>query len=202
MEEFNTPEDMEKLHKALWNEFGVLHLKWLLFSQLYEDETTVNLLNESAPTFFGVCQTVFLDDIILVISRLTDPSHTKNKENLTLERLAAAIDSANFPELKDEIDEALNLVRSNCNFARTNRNRRIAHTDLKTYFQEHPESLPSVTKEKIEEALLTVREVMNKFELHFSQNETGYEYLVLPDGANSLIGCLYDAKSYREQAFS
>lgn len=66
----------EDLLHALSEELGELHLKWLLFSQLYEDEEIVDLPNESAPNFFGVCQSVFLDDLILSISRLTDPSGT------------------------------------------------------------------------------------------------------------------------------
>jgi hypothetical protein len=42
----------EDLLHALSEELGELHLKWLLFSQLYEDEEIVDLPNESAPNFF------------------------------------------------------------------------------------------------------------------------------------------------------
>ena len=191
-------EKIEELLQAISEEIGELHLKWLLFSQLFKDKETVDLLNESAPTFFGVCQSMFLNDIILSISRLTDPSKTGNKENLTLARILDSIDPSLF-QLKTELIETLEIVKNSCDFARKHRNRRVAHTDLKTYFQDHPEPLLSSTKEKIEEALLGLRTFINKVELHFTQNETGYEYLAVVEGASSLIGCLYDAKSYRDQ---
>jgi len=191
-------QKIDKLLQAISEELGELHLKWLLFSQLYEDEEIVELLNESAPTFFGVCQSVFLNDIILSISRLTDSSKTGDKENLTLARIVDIIDPSSV-QLKTELVETLEIVKNSCDFARNHRNRRVAHTDLKTYFQDHPEPLLSITREKIEEALLGLRAFVNKVELHFTQNEMGYEYLAIAEGASSLIGCLYDAKSYRDQ---
>jgi hypothetical protein len=191
-------QKIDELLQAISGELGEIHLKWLLFSQLYEDEEIVDLLNESAPTFFGVCQSVFLNDIILSISRLTDSSKTGSKENLTLARILDSIDPS-LVQLKAELVETLEIIKNSCDFARKHRNRRVAHIDLKTYFQDHPEPLLSITKEKIEEALLGLRTFVNKVELHFTQNETGYEYLAVAEGASSLIGCLYDAKSYRDQ---
>ena len=102
-------------------------------------------------------------------------------------------------QLKAELVETLEIIKNSCDFARKHRNRRVAHTDLKTCFQDHPEPLLSITKEKIEEALLGLRTFVNKVELHFTQDETGYECLAAAEGASSLIGCLYYAKSYRDQ---
>lgn len=197
----NMSENVEKILQAISDELGNLHLKWLFFLQLYDEkEEIIDLLNESAPMFFGVCQSIFLNDVILSISRLTDPSQTDNKANLTLEQLLDAIDPS-CNQLKTELKAILSHIKCNSDFARVSRNRRVAHTDLKTYFQEHPEPLPDTTKEKIEEVLFGLRDFINKVELHFLQREIGYEHLDVLDGANSLIGCLYDAKSYRDQLF-
>ena len=54
-------------------------------------------------------------------------------------------------------------------------------------------------KEEIEKALLGLRTFVNKVELHFLRIETGYEYLAVADGSSNLVGCLYDAKIYRDQ---
>ena len=191
-------ETVEELLQAISEELGELHLKWLLFSQLYESEDVVNLLTESAPTFFGTCQSVFLDNIILSISRLTDPPKTCGKENLTLERILDSIDSS-FKDLRAELQEILKVVKDSCLFIKNHRDRRIAHSDLKTYFQDHPEPLLGITKEEIEKALLGLRTFVNKVELHFLRIETGYEYLAVADGSSNLVGCLYDAKIYRDQ---
>lgn len=191
-------EKIEDLIQFISAELGELHLKWLLFSQLYEDEKTVDLLNDSAPTFFGFCQNIFLNDIILSISRLTDPPKIGSKENLTLGKILDSIDPI-FSQLKAELVKTLETVDESCDFARKHRNRRIAHTDLKTHFQDHPELLSSITKEKIEKALLSLRTFVNKVELHFTQKQMGYEYLTIAEGSSSLIGCLRDAKSYRDQ---
>jgi hypothetical protein len=190
--------ETEKLLQAISEDLGEIHLKWLLFCQLYEDEEIVDLLNESAPTFFGVCQSIFLDDIILSINRLTDPSKTCGKENLTL---ASILDTFEFTskDLTTDLQESLKVIKDNCSFIKKHRDRRISHSDLKTYFKDHPEPLPVITKEKIENALLGLRTFVNKLELHLFKNEIGYEYLSVVDGASNLVGCLNDAKIYREQ---
>lgn len=190
-------ENIAKLQKALSDEILILHFKWHIFCTLYVDEETVVLLNESDPVFFSVHQSILLDDIILTISRLTDPPGTGNRENLTLERLAEGYIST-FPRLRTDLEELLALVKANCEFARVNRNRRVAHTDLQTYLQQPLTLLPVINREKIEEALLSVRSFMDRVESYLG-TEMCYELSFETSGARSLIGCLEDAEAYRNQ---
>jgi hypothetical protein len=174
----------------------MLHIKWHIFSQLYTDQETVNLLDESAPTFFGVCYLVLLNDVILEISRLTDPSKTGKHENLTIERMVEATNSL-VCDHQAELDELLSLIRCKCKFARTIRNRRLAHTDLEAC--KHPEILPAIEIGEVEEALLALRNIMNQVASYFDWSEELYELSSFGDDANTLIGCLEEARSYRDR---
>jgi hypothetical protein len=188
-------DDVRDLYEALSNEVGALYQQWNMFSNLYGEESRLNLLNESAPAFFSVC----LNSIILGISRLTDPSPmTGSKQNLTLERLIFAINPSS-PELKHKLINELQILKERCNFARHHRNRRVAHLDLGTYFQENALSSFDITKEKIEEALASIAGIMNEVAYLLNLTEIGYEYLTNIDGVEALVACLEDAKAYHDR---
>jgi len=68
----------------LENELIWLHHKWDQYLKLFgRSEKQIIILNETANGFFGLVQMVLFEDIILHISRLTDPSKTFGKKNLS-----------------------------------------------------------------------------------------------------------------------
>ena len=75
------------------------------------------------------------DDILLSISRLVDPKQTFGKDNLTLEQLVHSIDSTKYSQLRRDIEQRLSHARDRCAFAKDQRNKRIAHSDLFTKLQ-------------------------------------------------------------------
>jgi AbiU2 len=192
--------ELTDVYDALYQDISLLHAKWEVFNQLYvTSEETVGLLNESAPSFFRICQDMLIDDILLTISRLTDPHQTFNRDNLSMERLVAYVDESKYADLRDEIEQLLIEAKSKCIFARELRNRRIAHTDLSTRLQAEANPLPAFTKQQIKEALSALRAIMNKIETHFEDTTVLYEQVLMPGDGNSLIAHLRDARIYRRQ---
>jgi len=66
-------KDLGELYTAIWNEVVWLHMKWGECVELYGTrKSRIELLNKTASRFFRILQDIFLEDIILHISRLTD----------------------------------------------------------------------------------------------------------------------------------
>jgi hypothetical protein len=194
------PTEIDEIYEALYQQVSYLYAKWGVFCQLYgSTKEVVDLLNNSAPSFFRICEDVLVDDILLNISRLTDPKQTFKRDNLSLERLVHSIDEVQFPKLKDEIEKLLAKAKDKCTFARDLRNKRIAHNDLSTKLQVNPNPLPTVTRKKIEDALESICNVMNAVAGYFEDSTVAYELAILPNDGNTLIARLRDAKIYRKQ---
>ena len=81
---------LDELLEALVKEWGVGVIRLNEFEHLFGKAEHVELLNFLGGTFFGVVQSVLLDDLQLCISRLTDPPQPQSSNkggNLTVKRL-------------------------------------------------------------------------------------------------------------------
>ena len=82
------PSQIYTLWTTLDKEVTWLHGRWIIYRQLFgTSKERVELLNESAGTFFNVLQDVLLHDVQLSLSKLGDPADTGSRENMTLEAL-------------------------------------------------------------------------------------------------------------------
>jgi len=83
---------------ALWQEFNWLAMKWGEYEVLYGGGSMrLDLLNGSAPAFFWMVGKVLLEDMLLHISRLTDPPASgkdRDKGNLTIRNLPGFVEDA------------------------------------------------------------------------------------------------------------
>jgi AbiU2 len=197
------PIEIAELHGALWQELVWLHAKRHTFCQLYASQEAVDLLNRSAPSLFAIYQEVLISDVLMAISRLSDPASTgsgkRAKENLTLARLVNAVDGATCPEVRADLDHALTVMRDDCEFARENRNRRIAHSDLETALRGPSNPLPAVTRNRIENTLRAICDIMNKVEGYFHDSDTHFESPPMDGDGSALLIALKHAEAYREQ---
>jgi len=193
------PSEIRQPYAELSRDTIYLHHKWKIISELYvSGETVIELLNGTAPGFFRICKDVLVDDLFLSIQRLTDPKFTGNKENLTLEYLTDCIDSSKYSQLRIEVEQLLADCSNKCTFAREHSNKRIAHSDLQTRLQ--VTSLSSPTTTHVEDALQSIRSLMNAIEKHFYQpiycDDVNISYVdyanVVTVDAFRLLNCLLE----------
>ncbi|MBW7956308.1 MAG: hypothetical protein H3C68_00320 [Deltaproteobacteria bacterium] len=174
-------EPLGKLFFALWNEVAWLHYKWNEYREFFDmKESRIHLMNEAAPMFFRFFQDMLIDDILLRIARLTDPPESRNKANLTITRLPKFIEEGN---ITIEVQELISKALESATFCRDLRNKRIAHYDLKLALKEGAEFVEPATKEKIQTALDSIVDVMNKVEYHFRRSTTFYEMGFVPNAS-------------------
>jgi hypothetical protein len=175
---------------VLYNDVVWLHMKWKEYRELYgESEARINLLNESASAFFYVVERVLWENILLHMCRLTDRETTNRSKNhthtnLSLDYLANSIDVMPF---KDMLKESLYKAEQDTSFARVWRNKRLAHRDLDHSLERSVEPLPPVSRLDIENALLSIRKVMNMIHNHYLSKEVGFEYVTSSGTADTLI---------------
>jgi hypothetical protein len=196
------PHTLAEIHERLQQEVSNLHAKWRIFRQLYTvSQERIGILRKTTPGFFGLIQRVLLDDISLTISRLTDPLKSAGKENLSLALLVESASSTDDTHFRSRTQRALEDLQEHCAPFRAHRNRKIAHRDLPTALEYHPEPLPSVDGEKIDNALKMIAAFMNDFQNHYEQTSMAYEHVVISGDANDLVYFLEQAVEYGELKF-
>src|SRR5687767_2404941 len=77
-----------ELRNLLYHELALQVDLWKQYQHLYmSSPQRVTLLNEHAKWFFATVQRAYLNELILGISRLTDPSSDSHGKNVVLEAL-------------------------------------------------------------------------------------------------------------------
>lgn len=195
---YRTPEQLREQHikdmgpelgpiyNALTNDVTWLHAKWNQYRQLYaHSPERVTLLNEVGGFFFRIVQDTLFENVALHVARLADPPRTRNKDNLSLQRLSEAIhDSALAADVRGLVNTAL----AACKSFRAWRHRSIAHRDLTLVLATSSDPLPGVSRAEVESALAAIRAVLNRLETHYWQSEIAYEHFIPRDGdTDSLI---------------
>ena len=178
--------DLGTLYTALVNEVIWVHAKWTQYQQLYaRSSERIALLNDVAGHFFGIIQDSLLEDVILHLTRLTDPPQSLGKDNLTLQRLHAFISDA---RLAKEVNDLVQAVVVACESARKWRNRQLAHRDLGLALASATVPLPGISYADIKAALAAMRAVLNCLESHYWNSETAYELFLTEGGeADSMV---------------
>jgi hypothetical protein len=178
--------ELGELQFLLWHDISWLHIRWAEYRELFGTvPSRVDLMNETAPTFFGHLEGVLWHDIFLDLSRLTDPPATSGQQNLTLRRLPSAV--ARLP-IKDEVHSALDRVEAKARFARDWRDRRLAHRDLEHARDPKAKPLSAASRASVEEVLAAMRDLTQIAEGHFGNTTVAYEHIInAPGGASEML---------------
>ena len=141
---------------ALGSEWSVGVTRLNEFEHLFGKAEHVELLNLVGGAFFAEVQRIFWDDLLLCVTRLTDPPQTGRKDNLTVKRLPDLC--KHNDELHEKVQEQVTAAKHAAEFARQHRNQRISHRDLA--YTIGGNELPSATLGQIRGALDAVYAVL------------------------------------------
>jgi hypothetical protein len=178
-------QELGIIFHALSNELAWLYEKWNEYIELYGTKSSrINLINQAAGLFFKIVQDTLWENILLHITRITDREATFGHENLTIQRLANLIDK---PDCKIEVEVLVEEVNKKVDFCRDWRNRRIAHNDLKLALRSEAESLMPANREKVNELLNLISEVLNTVTGFYTNSTTAFEGIGTSRGALTLL---------------
>ncbi len=182
------PEELRPLFEAVWQEVVSAHALWLIFCQLYVDKPRqLLIMRETAPGFFSSIRSVIRNSVVLSISRLSDASKTGKMENASLRTLRDIVARLDDSQLAQQLDTTLEQLTKASKPLRDRRNRALAHADLPTALLEHPDPLPGISKENIDDALHDISSFMNAIEMHYADSATEYENPIQHGDAKALL---------------
>src|SRR5262249_479295 len=173
--------------------------KWKLYTDLFGEPESIDVINQTVPSVFGIIEEVLRNDMTMSLGRLLDPPGTKPRENMSIPRLIANLVTHCEPLLAAEAERQLEAIRRHCEKTLVWRNKRVGHNDLHTALQYHENPLPNITKPYVEQALTLIRNLMNYLESHFDESETAYEFVVQRGTGKDLIYFLKTLLDDRER---
>ena len=179
-------KELGTIFNALWNEYVEL---------FGTKPSRIDLLNRSAPIFFKVVEQTLWKDILLHITRITAPEKSMGKDILTVQRLPNLVEV----EIKQDIVNLIDNVKENTEFCKDWRNRRIAHSDLDLSIKEGAEPLKPASRNKVEEALKSISNVLNAVEHYYLNSTTIYEKPPYSGGVIDLLYIINDGLRADEQ---
>jgi len=162
---------VKEVFDDLWNELSELRLRTMLLEQLYSSSESLVLLKRFGGSVFEVIFELLLDDVVLRLSKISDPATTGKNQNASLYRLvdfveaeeAGLADRLGIKALRDNLkDRTKNL--------RELRNRVIAHKDWGR--RDHP--LPSTSRAEIQAATEIAHRVLRTVSFHFSKADLDF----------------------------
>lgn len=153
--------DLENVLKAVFDQVVQLRVRWKIYCQLFDSgPANIELLNKSGSLVFSLFQKLILDDVIMSLSRLTDPKESCGNENASIlnlvEKAKECLSETACAGVKDSIKE---LDKHVLKF-RKHRHKRLAHADLNHKLDKS--ALASINHDELEKAMKTLQEIFTK----------------------------------------
>lgn len=179
-------DEFGSLFYHLYNETVWLTIKWLEYNELYGTKPSrIDLMNQVAPQIFFIIEKTLWNDLLLGISRITDPSETYKKRNITFQAIPKHIEDA---ELKNSIEIDIKGIIEKTQFCRDWRNRSIAHFDYDLNINEQKaEPLAPANRKLISEVMKMLQDVINRLYFHYLRKTVMFDHISSYKGAVSLL---------------
>ena len=175
-------KNLGEIFYAIWQEIASLSNKWNEYVTLFGTKPSrIDILNNSAPSFFRIVQDTLWENIILHIAKVSDPVKSCGKDNLTIQKFTEFIADPGKVEIRTLINNAITKT----DFCRDWRNRRIAHLDLNLAIDKEVIPLESAIRQKIKDALDSIFEVLNAISRLYSVPTCKFEYSI-PSTGNAM----------------
>jgi len=194
--------DSEKIVVAIWNHITELHAEWKILLALFgASQAQSDFLNKVAGAFFDTVYQTLIRDILLGISRLTDPLSTAGKDNLVLERLAQLPEVVADSTLSSKVTAKLTEVKAEARPIRDYRNKYLAHLDLDASLGPGPDVLPGIKRQDIDVVLQGFSDLFNLIEQTLRGPTVIFRKVSIFGGPQDLLRHLEDAQSWRALPF-
>lgn len=175
--------------EALEHEYAQLRQIWQEFNELFaKDGTRINLMNDVAPAFFSMMQNLMIEAMVIRMSRITDGKGFGNTENLTMQRIPAALPEEKHAD-KQELEALIDTAKKHANKVRVWRNKRVAHLDL-NHFMSEDRTKFTIGFTEVRESIEAIHAALNRTSIIVWDRELGSEVLLSGGTAASLIAAL------------
>ena len=173
-------EEFGAVFHGLWNDRAWAWIRLQEYRELFGNTEQVELLNAlTGGAFLRDIQHILWDDLMLRVTRLTDPIGSVGKSNLTVQRLPDFCKDEEA-EFHEEVSERADRAVGAAKFARDWRNRRISHRDLALAIEADAKPLAPASLRQVESALDAVHAVLRAISLHLLKEDIGKDVVTAP----------------------
>lgn len=193
--------DAETTHifELLDIEVRKLNRDWITDKQLFaESDERVQLLSETAGTFFSMLRNILIENIFLIISRLTDKEVISGNVTLSMTTLLSKLGEN---PIFDELNSIFEETSKDSKPIREWRNRQIGHNDLKIKLSPEGNPLPKVSFGNIESIIENINQFMNIIWKEINQSFMAYTSYVIQGGVEELTTYLRIGQIASESRF-
>lgn len=184
----------EATFEAIDKSVQQVFVRWKIYGQLFDSgEENVEILNSSGSYVFFLLQRLLLDDMILALSRLSDPPATAGRENASIRYLVQVAPTLS-PKVAPEVNVSLVEFETHVANVRIHRNKAVAHADLQHAVGKAP--LPDISYSELEGAMNALTNLMLRLGSPAIHRVGGYEPIIAfgTDG-NTLLAKLRKASA-------
>lgn len=183
---------LAEVYVAIFQEVSQLHLRWDEYLILYgSGNNHIEVMNKTAPNFFGTIQTGLQENIILHITRLMDPpcmGRNGEHKNLSIKLFPELIKN---DSLKESVNNLICLAEKAIEPCKDWRNKWHAHRDRQIALDPKAEPLPSIDRKYIAESIKNFTDILNVIESHYHNTRTSFMHITDRKGAQALL-CILD----------
>jgi len=188
--------ELGELFYLLKRDIFQLYVQWNEYVDAFgTNEKRIDLLNRAAGGFARSIQDALWADVLLGLTRLTDPPMSVGKANLTVTRIPNLLED----DLRESIQQLVDVALEFTAFARDWRNRYFAHRDLQHAIDANAVPLEAASRLKVRQALEAIVAIMNRVEAHFEDSTTLYSEARHLNGVLDLLYVLDDGILFDRQ---
>lgn len=179
---------LAEVYVAIYQEVSQLHLRWDEYLTLYgSGNDNLDVMNETAPTFFGMIQNGLQENIILHISRLMDEPNKGPHENLSIRLFPEVIENAT---LKEKVNNLICVAQKAFAPCKRWRDKWHAHRDRQFALDQNEEPLPAIVRQNLDELINFLTSILDEIESHYYNTRTSLMHISDMKGAEAVLEIL------------
>ena len=166
-------ECLAEVYVAIYQEVALLHLRWGEYLILYGGgNDRIEVMNKTAPNFFGMIQTGLQENITLHIARLIDPPYmgrNKDYKNLSIKLFPELIKN---DKLKEKVEKLICLTAKAVEPCKDLRDKWHAHRDRQIVLDPKAKPLPTILRRNIDEPINAITKILDVISTHYHNTPT------------------------------
>jgi hypothetical protein len=149
-------------------------------AELLDNRQTRSLMEQTANAFFRIVTGTLIDQFLLEVAKLSDPSSTGGNQNLTIESILETVDWP--PDVLSELKGLIQPVRRFRGYIKKARNKLLAHSDKKTIRSGRTlGAFPPGEDKKVMDALEEMCQLMHKASFGVTYGQMGHSSQAVSD---------------------
>ena len=184
---------LAEVYVAIYQEVALLRSRWGEYLILYgAGNDHIEVMNKTAPNFFGMIQKGLQENITLHIARLIDPPYMGRGRNREYKNLSIIL----FPELiqndtlKEKVEKLICLTEKAAKPCTDWRNKWHAHRDRQIALDPNAEPLRTILRQNIDESINTVTKILDVISTHYHNTPTSTIFIPEWSGAQTVLDIL------------